>query len=145
MRARNLMLTTLGSGVLLGLVLGVTTNTTMKPPPEPPWRQAARSETAPAPIADTEQQDFDSTWSTADRTPTWKRHPPLYQTADYAIPRYRDYAPPPEPAMADRTETADPPADVLARSADEAATPATPPVTVIVVPADRADTIRAGA
>jgi hypothetical protein len=145
MRLRDLMLAALGGGVLLGSVLGVTTNTTMKPAPEPPWRQTARDAAERPQYPDaTPRQDFSSFWSTEDRTPTWKRRPPEYRTADYAIPSYRDDAPAPE--SADKTETLAPRAEAAetGHTADDAAT-ATPPVTVTVAPADATAPAQAGA
>jgi hypothetical protein len=81
------MLAALGAGAVLGSVLGATTSTTIKPPPEPPWRHAARSEDAHAQVADPAPPDFNAYRSATDRAPTWKRHRSEYQQGDYPLPQ----------------------------------------------------------
>jgi hypothetical protein len=128
MRVRNLMLAALGGGLLLGTVIGATTSTTMKPAPEPLWRQAARSGIeSPTPPAEAEQQDLGTTLKTADHTPTWKRHLREYQIADFVVPTHWDFAPPPAPEVADHHEPA---------LQAQAAAPTTPPAPVAQAPAE---------
>jgi hypothetical protein len=143
MRVRNLMLATLGGGVLLGTVIGATTSTTMKPTPEPPWRQAARSGIEPSyPPAGAKQQDLGTTSTNADHTPTWKRHLPEYQIADFTVPTHWDFAALPAPEVADhqdsalRTQAAE-----AGRPADDSAAPTTLPAPVAEAPAEP---VRAG-
>jgi hypothetical protein len=101
MRVRDLMLASLGGGLLLGTMLGATTSTTMKPAPEPPWRQAAGSGAGSSQQAKVPQQDLGPTWSSEDRTPTWKRHLPENQEADYnALPLLTEPVAAPAPEVA---------------------------------------------
>ena len=102
MEARTLLLTTLGSGALLGLVLGVTTSTVMKPAPEPPWRHAARTAVSTdesSQFVDAGPQDLSPYyWDASSRIPTWKRRAALEQ-AVYVPMTYADYrAQPDQPA-----------------------------------------------
>lgn len=104
MHARTMMLTALGGGTLMGLALGVSTNTTMLAPPEPSWRTAVPVHPSPAysyQLADSRPQDLSPTWY-RDRMPTWKRR--ALEQAGYTIDDL-GYPIPPEPLPA----TDDPP------------------------------------
>lgn len=106
MQARTMILTALAGGPLVGMLLGITANPTMKAPPEPAWR-SARPDPAyaePQRIVEMGPQDLSTSWY-ADRMPTWKRRAAQLQEAAYTPLQYADYpADPPEEAAAPAAE-----------------------------------------
>ncbi|MBV1690839.1 hypothetical protein KRR38_24960 [Novosphingobium sp. G106] len=103
MQARNMILTAVIGGPLVGMLLGIAAHPTMTPPPEPSWRSARPDpiySKDPQRIVDYGPQDLSPNWF-VDRTPTWKRRAAEREAAAYARLQYADYVPeplpPPEP------------------------------------------------
>lgn len=149
MDARTIMLTTLGGGMLMGVTLGLTTNTAMLPSPQPSWRQAPPVHPAPAyasQVVDNRPQDLSPTWY-LDRMPTWKRR--ALEQAGYTIddlgypvppePSPATYDPPPGPPQEPRSLAIEPrgeaPLDAAATKADLAERHAQAPTASDVQPA----------
>jgi hypothetical protein len=110
MQARTMILTALIGGPLVGTLLGITANPTMKAPPEPAWRSAQPDPiyAQPQRVVEKGPQDLSTSWY-VDRTPTWKRRAAELQAAAYASLPYAD--PPAEqpeelPAPAPKPERA---------------------------------------
>jgi hypothetical protein len=144
MDARNLMLTMLGGGTLAGLLLGASVETTMKPPPDPPWRHTARFDPTASSYqyVDSGPQDLSPYWPVGgDRTPTWARRRMIDETPYYVPPPTSDE----EDArlLAIEAEAADQPAaDVPDRPEAPAPAPAISPP-VVTAAQDAADDARA--
>lgn len=88
MNARNLMLTMLGGATLAGLLLGASIETTMKPPPDPPWRHTVKFDPSASSYqyVDSGPQDLSPYWPVGDRTPTWARRRMIDETPYYVPP-----------------------------------------------------------
>jgi hypothetical protein len=102
MQPRTVILTALASGPLIGALLGIAIDPTMKPAPEPPWRAIAadRIVTEPQRMVDAGPQDLSPTWY-MDRMPTWKRRAAMRDAAFYVEDNPNYYEPAPEPALID--------------------------------------------
>jgi len=91
MDLRNFSFALLGSGTLLGTIGGLSIDTAMKSPPDPPWRQLASYDPSTDEsyrFVDAGTQDL-SPYS--DRIPTWKRRGALSETV-FVSPAYPEYA-----------------------------------------------------
>ena len=98
MRWSYAILSIVGGGALLGLLMGAASDPTMKRAPDPPWRLAARAIAAAPPdydLVDTRPEDLSPAYWSAGSGPFALRdrvpHPASWRLADYA--------PPPEPAL----------------------------------------------
>lgn len=113
MQTRNVMLTALIGGPLVGMLLGVAANPTMVAPPEPSWRSARPDpiySSQPRQIVDYGPQDLSPNWY-VDRMPTWKRRAAEQEAAAYARLQYAAYDPEPLPSPEPEAE-APPPSPV---------------------------------
>jgi hypothetical protein len=82
MQPRTVILTALASGPLIGALLGIAIDPTMKPAPEPAWRAIAPDPIVAEPrrMVDAGPQDLSPTWY-MDRMPTWKRRAAMREAA----------------------------------------------------------------
>ena len=76
MNGYKLTLAALGLGPIMGVALGMSTDTDMNLRAEPTWQHAERqpeSSTAPVEIVEVGYQNSDTIWDPESRLPTWKR------------------------------------------------------------------------
>ena len=97
MQPRRLMLAMLGGGTVLGLLLGLTTQTEIVARNAPEWTSAPAATPSTDSFAWVESgpQDLSTGWDSTSRLPTWKRREPAMQQA--ASAPLADFAE--EPAM----------------------------------------------
>lgn len=101
MHARKLMLTVLGGGPLLGLLAGLSVDTSMQPAPEPSWRKLKPDvifTSAPQPFAEAGPEDLSPYRgmrlamlarrfsADADRQPVFAEEPPAVEPVALPIP-----------------------------------------------------------